>query len=298
MFRFTISVFFIFATALASTADEVKTSHDGLTLNANLNIAEGRTLADGVVLMVHGTLAHKDMEIMAMLQELLIERDISNLSINLSHAQDDRHGMNDCVGPLRHLDTDGIAEIGLWVDWLKSQGAAKITVLGHSRGANQVARYASGTADPAVIAAVLVGSPTWQKGKSAEGYSNRYQADLAPVLAEAQALVGAGKGDTLMQGVNFAFCPDTVVAAATFAENYTDAPDRDTPSVIERIGMPVLVVVGTEDTVVPNLAERMRGTTQANVLFTEIEDASHFFLDFYGEDLADLVAGFLADNGV
>ena len=103
MLRFTIAAFLICATALASTAEEVKMSHDRLTLNANLNIAEGRTLADGVVLMVHGTLAHKDMEIMAMLQELLIERDISNLAINLSYAQDDRHGMNDCAGPLRHL---------------------------------------------------------------------------------------------------------------------------------------------------------------------------------------------------
>lgn len=184
------------------------------------------------------------------------------------------------------------------MNWLKNQGAAKITVLGHSRGANQIARYALGTVDPVVNAAVLVAPPTLQKGKSAESYSKRYQSDLAPVLAEAQALINDGKGAALMQGVNFAYCPDTVVAAATFAENYTDTQERDTPSVIERIEVPVLVVVGTEDTVSPNLAERMRGTMQANELFTEIEDAGHFFLDFYGEDLADLVADFLANNGM
>ena len=46
------------------------------------------------------------------------------------------------------------------------------------------------------------------------------------------------------------------------------------------------------------IGDRMRGSTQANVRFIEIEDAGHFFLDFYGEDLADLIAEFLADNGV
>jgi len=49
----------------------VKVPYGSLTLNANLNIADGKTLSNGVVLMLHGTLAHKDMEIMRALQDLL-----------------------------------------------------------------------------------------------------------------------------------------------------------------------------------------------------------------------------------
>ena len=46
-----------------SEAKEVKIKHGDLTLNANLNLAPGKSLADGIVLMLHGTLAHKDMEL-------------------------------------------------------------------------------------------------------------------------------------------------------------------------------------------------------------------------------------------
>ncbi|MEK9725450.1 MAG: hypothetical protein VW405_18500, partial [Rhodospirillaceae bacterium] len=38
----------------ASAAEEVRITSGGLTLNARLELAEGKTLADGVVLMVHG----------------------------------------------------------------------------------------------------------------------------------------------------------------------------------------------------------------------------------------------------
>ena len=45
-------------------AEEVKIKHGDLTLNANLNLPPEKSLANGVVLMLHGTLAHKDMEFM------------------------------------------------------------------------------------------------------------------------------------------------------------------------------------------------------------------------------------------
>ncbi len=46
-----------------SPAEEVTLQHKGLTLNANLMLAEDKTLSDGVLLVVHGTLAHNRMEI-------------------------------------------------------------------------------------------------------------------------------------------------------------------------------------------------------------------------------------------
>jgi pimeloyl-ACP methyl ester carboxylesterase len=277
-------------------AEEVKIKHDGLTLNANLNVALGKKLADGVVLMLHGSLAHKDMEIMRALQEMLLERGISNLAFNLGLAQDDRHGMNDCAGPHRHKDSNALKEIALWVDWLKAKGAGPITVLGHSRGGNQIARYVAGTPDAPdsiVKRAVLVAPATWQPGKDPQGYSKRYQKDLAPLLETARALVKAGKGSELMEGVDFVYCPNTKVAAATFVDYYRDSPDRDTPSVIKRIKMPVLAVVASNDRVNPKFAGRMKGTRQANVKFVVVEGSGHFFRDLFGEDVADAIAKFV-----
>ncbi len=275
-------------------AEEVKIKHGGLTLNANLNVASGKKLSDGVVLMVHGTLAHKDMEIIVALQDMLKERVLSSLAVTLSLGIDDRHGMYDCPTPHNHRDGDAMKEIRSWVDWLKIKGASAITLLGHSRGGNQAARYAAGTPDPAVQRAVLVAPATYTPGKPAEGYQRRYKKDLGPILERAQDLAQEGKGETLLEGVDFLYCPGTSVTAATFADYYRANPDRDTPSVIRRIMLPVLAVAGGGDRINPGFGRKMKHQPQANVKLAVIEDAGHFFLDLFGEDLADAIAEFIA----
>lgn len=274
-------------------AEEVKIEKGDLILNADLTLSGGKKVSDGVVLMVHGTLAHKRMEIMVALRDLLAERGLSTLSINLSLAQNDRQGMFDCTGPHRHSNANAIKEIGLWVAWLKSKGAGRITVLGHSRGGNQVARYVAGNTDPVVKAAVLVAAATWIPGKPARGYKKAYKKDLEPLLKKAQSLVRAGKGNVVLEGVDFLYCPNSRVTAATFAEYYGEVPDRDTPSVIKRIKIPVLAVAAGADRINSKFAGKMKSTKQANVKFVIVEDAGHFFRDLYGEDLADAIEEFI-----
>ena len=46
-------------TAIAAEAKEVTFQHKGLTLNANLGLAVDKTLADGVILITYGGLAHR-----------------------------------------------------------------------------------------------------------------------------------------------------------------------------------------------------------------------------------------------
>lgn len=293
MFRvFGVALLFA-ALGLPAQAEEIKIKHGSLTLNANLNLASGKTLGDGVVLMLHGTLAHKDMEIMRGLQDTLIERNISNLAFNLSLAQDNRYGMLDCSKPHRHKDTNASKEIGLWVDWLKAEGAGAITVLGHSRGGNQVARYVADKPDAVIRHAVLISPGTWKPEKLARNYKKNYKKDLVPLLEKARALVKANQGDKLMEGVDLLYCPNTIVAANTFVDYYNEVPYLDTPSVIKHIKLPVLAVVGDNDQVVPEFSGRMMGTKQANVKFVVVEDAGHFFLDMFGEDLADAISNFV-----
>lgn len=276
-------------------AEEVRIKHGGLTLNADLELAGGKTLADGVVLIVHGTLAHKDMEIVVALQDMLKDRALTSLAINLALGVDDRHGMFDCTAPHRHLDGDAMGEIAAWVAWLKGRGAGPVTLLGHSRSGNQVARYLIGIPDKAVKRAVLVAPGLGgADGYLEKGYLLSHKEPLAPVLARAEALVKAGKGDELLKGVGLIYCRDANVAAATFVDYYRFDPARDTTAIVTKIKVPVLVVAATADKINPRLIEKMKGKVGGKVSMVVIEDSGHFFRDLFGEDLADAIAEFIA----
>ncbi len=293
-----ITVLALSVLAPAANAGEVKIKHGGLTLNANLNVAPGKKLSDGVVLLVHGTLAHKDMEIMRMLQDVLIERGHNNLAINLGLSQNDRHGMYDCASEHRHLDGDAVVEIGLWVDWLKSKGAGGITVLGHSRSGNQVARYLMGKPDKSVRRGVLVAPGLGgADGYLESGYEKNHKAPLEPKLALAEAMVKAGKGDELLQGVGLIYCRNAKVAAATFVDYYRFKTERDTTTIVNRIKLPVLVVAARNDKVNPRLIEKMKGKAKGNVSLVVIGDAGHFFRDLVGEELVDAIEEFISAGG-
>ena len=126
-------------TAGLAHANEVTQPFKGITLNANLELAKDKKPADGVILITHGGLAHRGMELVTNLQKLLKERGYNTLAINLSLGLNDRHGMYDCMVTQRHYNDDAADEIGAWVGWLKKQGATRVALLGHSRGGTQTA---------------------------------------------------------------------------------------------------------------------------------------------------------------
>ena len=107
-----------------SSAEEVTQKYKGLTLNANLEKAPGSTLEEGLVLVLHGPLAHNRMEIIENIQRALAENGRNSLAINLSFAIDNRHGFYDCSIPHRHTQEGALEEISAWVDWLRSRGQA------------------------------------------------------------------------------------------------------------------------------------------------------------------------------
>ena len=82
-------------------ASEVKLQQDKLTLNANLEKAEGWP-AGPTVLITHGTLYHNKSELTTVLQELFLENGVSSLAINLGLGLNDRHGPYDCATPHTH----------------------------------------------------------------------------------------------------------------------------------------------------------------------------------------------------
>lgn len=277
-------------------AKEVTLPYKGLTLNADLELAAGKKPADGVILITHGMLAHRDMESLVYLRNLFKEKGYNTLAINLSLGLNNRHDMYDCKVTHRHRQTDAADEIGAWVDWLKKQGAKRVAVLGHSNGGAQTALYASAHDNVSVKAVVLL-APATHDNNNAAAYQKRYKQPLAPVLEKAQKLVKAGKSATVLEHTDFLYCPDTSVTAEAFVSYH--GPDRlDTPSLLPKIKKPTLVVVAGNDDVVVGLEKKVAPLADGKrVQMKVIDSADHFFRDLYADDAVEAISTFLKGAG-
>lgn len=276
-----------------TSAQEVKQTYQGNTLNANLVYADGKSYGDKVVLLLHGTLTHNGRSTYADLQNNLAKEGITSLSMNLSLGLNDRHGEYECATPHTHKHTDAIAEIGVWMEWLKQQGVKQVSVMGHSRGGNQIAWYVSEKDSDSVNKIILLAPATGEQ-QSGKEYQKKYGKPLASVLKKAQDMVKAGKGKELMKDTDFIYCEKTQVTAEAFVDYYEAKPKFDTPTVLKSIKKPALVIVGSEDTVVPELPKRLETIKgQKNVTITTIDGGDHLFIDLANEDVAAAVAKFI-----
>lgn len=275
-------------------AAEVVRTEQSHQLLANLELAEGKHLQDGVVLMTHGTLAHGQMEIMSSLQGLLKENGINSLSINLSLGLDKRHGMYDCAVPHSHKHQDAMQEIDGWLRWLKDRNAGPVTLLGHSRGGNQTAWYASEHPSAGYDKVVLIAPATWSESKEIKGYKSRYKKSLLPILNKAQSLVKEGMGSQMMAHTDFIYCADTSVTAEAFVSYYQPDQRMHTPTLLNKINKPVMVFAGSEDKVVKGLIEAVKPLADGkHIQLQVIDGADHFFRDLYAEEITETMIEFM-----
>ena len=287
---------FVFTTHTVADPVELQSANGG-KLTGNLVMADGKTFSDGVVLITHGTLAHGKMNIIQYLQNNLVEAGHSVLAINLSLGAPDRDFMYDCKVTHRHKHHDAMAEIGDWVSWLKTKGAPRVSLVGHSRGANQTAWYAAESASDIVDRVALVAPSVWTAEDQAQAYQKRYGRSLSEVLARATKLVADGKGSTVMERTGVLYCSNAEVQADTFVSYYKPDERRHTPALLNRIKVPVMVVAGSEDDVVKDLAAKVEAVSPGDhVRLETIDGAGHFFRDFFEEDLTDLVTNFLGSG--
>ena len=276
----------------ASSAEEVTQKYNGLTLNANLEKAPGSTLEEGVVLVLHGPLAHNRMEIIENIQRALAENGRNSLAINLSLAVDNRHGFYDCTIPHRHTQEDSLDEISAWVDWLRQQGVADIVLLGHSRGANQVMVYSATHRDPEVKQLILLAPGTAEIKKA---YQVRYGYDIEKLVSEAREMVAANKANELMEQTDFGICPQSDVSAKTFLSYYADdVPFNNFDEFLPRLNRPTLITTGSMDERFPNTEEKIAPYVDGKMIHhTEIEGAGHFFRDFNIDEAMEAAVEFL-----
>ncbi|MGB0467696.1 MAG: alpha/beta hydrolase [Pontibacterium sp.] len=295
MTRPILPALFLGATLLAQPifAEEVKLQHQGLTLNANLQLADDSTLNAGAVLITHGTLAHNAMDIISTLQELLADEGHNSLAINLSLGQSDRHGMYDCAVPHQHKHADAINEIDLWVNWLKNQGSPQVVLMAHSRGGNQTAMYSDQLAvDTIVKGQILIAPQTWTQKETSNDYEKRYQQPLQPLIDKARTLA-ATDGNQWMESTDFVYCENTKVTADSFLGYYLPDERLDTPTLLKSARLPTLVFYGTEDEVVADLPDKMTTVSNPKVETVAIDGADHFFQDLFADEVVERTLTFM-----
>jgi predicted alpha/beta-hydrolase family hydrolase len=267
----------------------------GTTALADLVVPINGSIKKGVLVITHGTQAHKDLELVDALQKALAERGIASLAHTLTLGINKRKGIYDCRKPHTHKHEDALDEIGAWLGWLKGQGAGPVMLLGHSRGGNQTAWYALERGGDVVKKIILMAPATGSSpNRAARSYQARYKADLDQIIQDAKALVSAGKPQEMMSLPGFLYCPDAKVQAGSIVSYYVEDPRRDTPSLLPKLKVPVLVIAGSGDSVVPDVVKRVKPLADGKKIKLEVIDgADHFFLDFYVEDAADLIAAFI-----
>ena len=290
------SVLLLLLLVEVGAAGEVTLDHNGLTLNANLEMATDKDFSDGMVLILHGMMGHNQMELVEASQQILLENDFSSLAINLGLDLDNRHGFIDCDMPHTHLQQDAITEIGLWIDWLRQKGVDNVALMAHSRGANQAMVYAAEHLDPEVRHVILL-APGADDVKGS--YEKRYGPIFDSNVSRMQERIALGKGDEPVSNIDFWFCPRAEVTPNSFISYYgPDSKYRQFHKYLGMIQAPVLVIAGSADERFPNIPEQIGPMVDNERLFLSvIEDAGHFFRDLNIEDAMETMIEFIEDTG-
>ena len=291
-----LTVLLALAVPVSAAEQELELSVAGRTTLATLRTPAAMTPDTPLVVMTHGTLAHKDMEVIQGVAKALEQRGIASLAHTLSLGIDRRKGMYDCAVRHDYVVEDAIAEISAWTARAKDL-SRHVVSFGHSRGGNQVARYLAASETPAVAGAVLL-APVTAKAEAdlRAAYAKTYGKPLEPFLELATKSVAAGRGGEWMDVAGFVYCRNAVVTARAFASFYAADAGQDTAALVARAKLPVLVLAATKDTVVPDVAASfapVAGSSGGRVQLDTIEDADHFFRDLFAEDVADRIAEFI-----
>ncbi|PDT90792.1 hypothetical protein CO669_07385 [Bradyrhizobium sp. Y36] len=291
-----LTVVLAFAGSADAAEQELELSVAGRTTLATLRTPAAMTPDTPLVVMTHGTLAHKDMEVIQGIAKALEQRGIASLAHTLSLGLDRRKGMYDCAVRHDYAAEDAVTEIGAWVGRAKD-ASRLVFAFGHSRGGNQVARYLAAGRTPQVAGAVLL-APVTAKAEAdlRAAYAKTYGKPLEPFLELATKAVADGRDGEWMDVPGFVYCRNAVVTARAFASFYAVDASQDTAALVARVKLPVLVLAATKDTVVPDVAAAfapLAASSGGRVQLDKIEDADHFFRDLFAEDVADRIAEFI-----
>jgi pimeloyl-ACP methyl ester carboxylesterase len=276
-------------------AEAVSHEYLGLTVVGNLQLAADKTLKDhGAVVLVHDSLAHHTDATIVKLQSALAGKGVNSVAISLSLGMNQRKGAFDCTHEHDHRHGDASDEIVAWVEWLQGQGASRVSIVGHGRGATQAALSAAERQDMGLNRLVLANPPSVTPLVTGARYQQQFGQPLTPVLDQARKLVEDGEGDTLLNVPGFLTCTKARTTAAAFVDYYGGDNRQDIVSLLPELKQQTLVVVAGND---PSAREFEKTlslfTASGKVVQQTVTGADGGFTGGSGEQLADLIAKFI-----
>lgn len=200
------------------------------------------------------------------------------------------------IGNAREKFEECLIDIKCWVDFLGKKGYRTIVLQGHSLGAVKVAYYQAKMEDKRVGKLVLI-SPS-DMVALAEAEKNRGE-----WLETAQRMIKEGRGDELIPGILWDFY---LISANTYLDfslrnNPVDVfnlYDKDKPSVLKDIKVPILAIYGEKDdaSVLPmeESLEIIKNKAHNCPKFDTaiIKDAPHSFFD-HEDELVEIIIKWL-----
>ncbi|MDB9862550.1 alpha/beta hydrolase [Litorivicinus sp.] len=287
---------FIIVSALGTSTAFAQTPVSHNKLAADFYAADGST----AIMLLHGTLAHNRMEIIKTVASLVAEDyGYPVITPNLSFDDPNRMGeairnsskgyttLTACDIEHRYDYFDALRELTNWVDYLEKKGFEKIIVAGHSRGGRQVSAFLADSPSDKIVGGVLIAAGTSDPEKNTQSYFKSTGLNLPDIIQQAKAM----DPSDLLQVPKFIYCDNPKVTARTFISEYESDVRHNTLFNLEKINMPILIIGGSEDTVVPDIKNIFSEITKKdNVSLQMIDGADHFFRDLYADDIAAAIA--------
>ena len=134
---------------------------------------------------------------------------------------------------------------------------------------------------------MLIASGLSRNERNIENYKKDTGLDLTKLLAQFSEL----PQDQYIDVPKFIYCDNPRVTAGAFVSEYAANPLHSAPYNVEKIKeLPILVIGGSEDTVVPDIEADFESlSSQSNLSVEVIDGADHFFRDLYADDVATMV---------
>jgi pimeloyl-ACP methyl ester carboxylesterase len=156
--------------------------------------------------------------------------------------------------------------------------------------------YAVERKHPAVTHLILLAPNTNSDPKPQ--YEARYGETFDENLERVQKQIDAGKGNELIDNLDFSYCPQASVSANSFySYNRLNNKFRQFPLYLSKIPIPTLIVTGTRDELQPNIARDVSPFVDGSrIRLAVVENAGHFFRDFNIEEAVEAAVEFIAES--
>jgi pimeloyl-ACP methyl ester carboxylesterase len=230
------------------------------------------------LLLVHGFLQTREFPTVATLADGLQDAGYSVLSPTLSLGIPQRKQSLACEAVHRHSLDDDIAEISLWVDWLKSHGHRSIVLVGHSFGSLQLLAYLDAHPDKAIKAYI-----------GASLVEAQVNSTSRPALIRQLETLAANKQRTL------------VTHALSFCRKYTSTPEdlltyvrwdqARTLAALKASPVSVQLIMGDQDEILGQ--DWIKALQHVQTPMVIVEGANHFMDGEHEFDLLETTLRYL-----